>query len=71
MCRGKCLTNAYRKVLVVLCDPGIASLRLTKRTQRSDHAQFYDYVVVNLRYVHAFLAILTPHLQTSITYRCH
>ena len=24
-----------------------------------------------LRYVHAFLAILTPHLQTSITYRCH
>ena len=24
-----------------------------------------------LRYVHAFLAILTPHLQTSITYQCH
>ena len=24
-----------------------------------------------LRYVHAFLSILTPHLQTSITYQRH
>ena len=23
------------------------------------------------RYVHAFLAILTPHIQTFITYQCH
>ena len=34
-------------------------------------AQIVKFDIVVLRYGPALLAVLTPRLQTSITYRCH